>query len=286
MVQSFRGPYFSNQRVFQVSWKASGAAKEITHGTNGEKISMADKLVLMVLSDYFDERKQAAWPSQETLAEECICTDRGLRGILQRLQKFGLISIEHRGRLGNRYKLLFAIKGGKVLRNVVPQSEKSIEEQDDDIEEREASQPERAGSSEPLVVEPPEPQRNSATVQGLSKSTTTPNYKNFRTRFKHVTGIKAGSEKSLVALFMQLATDHGEDAVLDVIKPWAKETGKDNLKRAGRYAARNFLEQDCEDFITAPADGDGLKEKEASYPDGLKDNFDWVGYHKRFGKKE
>lgn len=129
-----------------MSWKASGAAKDITHGTNGQKISMADKCVLMVLSDYWDERRQYAWPSQETLAEQCICTERGMRGILYRLQSFGLINIVQGGRSGNKYLLLFV----QNYRNGVPVIGNGLPERKNDLPEPEGILPEPAGAVEPL----------------------------------------------------------------------------------------------------------------------------------------
>ena len=111
-----------------MSWKASGAAKEIRQGREGQRIGMGDKLVLMILSDYFDESTGYAWPSQKVLAEQCICTERGVRKILEKLETVGLIEIEHRGDKGNRYRLLFNPKGGSVMRNVVPHQVKLYEE--------------------------------------------------------------------------------------------------------------------------------------------------------------
>lgn len=99
-----------------------------------------------------------------------------------------------------------------------------------------------------------------------------PNYAIFRTRFKHVTGFPAGSEKGKVARFEYLASTYGEEAVLDVIAPWAEQVGKDWLKRNKNYAAKNFLEQDCEDFITAPEE----KSKEASYAHGVEKSQEWA----------
>ena len=139
-----------------MSWKASGAAKDIACGAHGEELNMADKLVLMVLSDDFNEDKQYAYPSQDLLAKRCLCTPRGLRGILDRLERFGLIKIVHRGKAGNYYVLLFA------LRNALPQSfeEQAGASKVEVYEERDAVYEERAGSQElDLEQETPKPEQ-------------------------------------------------------------------------------------------------------------------------------
>ena len=127
-----------------MSWKASAIAKELTQGLHGERLSMADKLVLMILSENYIEKQGYVWCSQSLLAEQCLCTSRGLRGIMERLERFGLIGIVHRGRRGNLYSFPF-------MGNAVPQSinkiEERIEERHDTIEERHALLEERAGSS-------------------------------------------------------------------------------------------------------------------------------------------
>jgi hypothetical protein len=104
-----------------LSWKASGTAKEITHGKHGEKLSMADKLVLMVLSENYLDDKGYVWCSQKLLSKHCVCSERGLRGILERLERFGLVGIAHRAKLGNYYALIF-------MRNPVPQKQDFSEE--------------------------------------------------------------------------------------------------------------------------------------------------------------
>ena len=139
-----------------MSWKASGKAKSITHGTNGRQIGMADKLVIMVLSDYFDEEDQCAWPSQARLAKECLITDRGLRGVLERLERFGLIRIEHGGHKGNKYFLPFA-------EEVEERSSVLVRNMEGDYRNGGSGDEERAGSYKPSIavklepaVEPPE----------------------------------------------------------------------------------------------------------------------------------
>lgn len=149
--------YLQYYKGIQVSWKASGAAKALKLGAHGEKLNMADKLVLMVISDDYNEARGCGWSSQQLLAEECLCTPRGLRGILDRLEQFGLLVIEHRGRLGNRYRLPFHHDG---LRNTVPYEKSTLRNEAVNIEERHVGLEEPAGSSQPLVeptnTEPPQ----------------------------------------------------------------------------------------------------------------------------------
>src|ERR1700732_4595346 len=133
-----------------MSWKASGIAKELTVGLHGERLSMADKLVLMILSENYIEKKGFVWCSQQELSTQCLCTSRGLRGILDRLHKFGLVGIVHRGRRGNYYSLPF-------MGNGVPQKVSDFEERSDTIEER----------IEERHAHLEEPARSSRTVDGI-----------------------------------------------------------------------------------------------------------------------
>ena len=227
-----------------MSWKASGAAKEITCGTKGQKLKIADKLVLMILSDDYNEGRGFAWPSQETLAEECLCTDRGLRGILERLASYGLIEIEHRGRKGNRYKLLFALKTGKSLRNAVPQSDDGIEERDDDLEEREPDLEERAGSLQPLVEPIVKPIINNHPSKSYNKKSKPPyDYSNFVNRYYALIGTTPDDPPWLLELYEPLCVDFGEDAVLDEIEPWAKSQGGIKSLTGNKYGPGKFLKQ-------------------------------------------
>lgn len=262
-----------------MSWKASGAAKEITHGTSGQKLKMADKLVLMVLSDDYNEGRGFAWPSQETLAKECLCTDRGLRGILERLEAFGLINIEHRGRLGNRYKLLFALKTSKTLRNGVPQSVGDIEEQEENIEERNGNIEERAGSSElevkpleePLVVLPSKPSQ---------KSKPSFNFKNFSRRYYKLVGTTPSEKPWDKEAYTKLCEEWGEDAVLGKLKDWVNNHGGPRKLKENIYAPGDFLKQVVVMLEEEPED------KEASYPHGTEDNFNWDEFNKLKHKGE
>ena len=106
-----------------MSWRASGKAKMIPREINGQILTAQDKLLLMILSDDYNEEIGAAWRSQGRLAEICFCTDRGVRGSLEKLENAGLIEVVHGGRFGNEYKLLFVSPEHVSLRNVVPQSQ-------------------------------------------------------------------------------------------------------------------------------------------------------------------
>lgn len=69
----------------------SGRVKEIRFGMNGQPITRTDKLVLLVLADYYCEKTKASWPSLDTLAEECLSSKTSLWRSLGRLEKVGLL---------------------------------------------------------------------------------------------------------------------------------------------------------------------------------------------------
>jgi len=82
--------------LFIVSWKASGWAK----GTRGHK-SHGQKLVLMILADYYDDERGFAWPSQARLSEDCEMSLRTIQWALRQLQDGGYVT---RLQKGNQYQ--------------------------------------------------------------------------------------------------------------------------------------------------------------------------------------
>lgn len=78
-----------------MSWKASAWAKQQRLG------SPAAKAVLMCLADYADPSGLInGWASQEQLAEDAEITDRAVRGFLQTLESWGLMSRRRRSGAG------------------------------------------------------------------------------------------------------------------------------------------------------------------------------------------
>jgi Helix-turn-helix domain len=69
-----------------MSWEATGYVKKIKIG-----LSVNEKFVLMILADYHRTRERSAWPSSQTLAEDCLMTKRGVQQILARLEENGFI---------------------------------------------------------------------------------------------------------------------------------------------------------------------------------------------------
>lgn len=69
-----------------MSWKACGYVKELRDG-----LTITEKFVLLVLAEYHRTDEKLAWPSVDTLASDCLMTERGTRQILQRLQDKGFI---------------------------------------------------------------------------------------------------------------------------------------------------------------------------------------------------
>lgn len=83
-----------------MSWKATGWAKDI-HG-----ISRSEKLLLLVLCDYYNEEEHAAWPSTERLAKDAEMSRRHVIRLLDRLEQRGIIEIQRAGGYHkNRYSI-------------------------------------------------------------------------------------------------------------------------------------------------------------------------------------
>lgn len=93
-----------------MSWQAAGYAKEVCCGTGGERITHAEKLLLLLIADYHNTETDEAWPSVGRLAKEALLEERSVTRCLVALETKGLISIQRRfddlGRqLSNGYRL-------------------------------------------------------------------------------------------------------------------------------------------------------------------------------------
>lgn len=103
-----------------MSWKATAATKPITHDRKGRKLNQGEKLALLLLADSTDPRTERAYPSQQTLAAQALCSKRTLQRHLQRVADGGLLRIGGPGgRGGNWYELTYvkpevAQKGDKM----------------------------------------------------------------------------------------------------------------------------------------------------------------------------
>jgi hypothetical protein len=93
-----------------MSLHAMAWAKTITHGPTGDAVTRSEKLLLLVLADYYNGEEGCAWPSMSRLAREALMTERHARTLTQSLEAKGLVRIE-RVRLAdghnatNRYHL-------------------------------------------------------------------------------------------------------------------------------------------------------------------------------------
>jgi hypothetical protein len=72
---------------------------------NGQPLTPAEKLVALVLADYFNSELGYAYPGIERLAAEALVGERHCRRIIHQLETKGVISIEQGGgRFANRYR--------------------------------------------------------------------------------------------------------------------------------------------------------------------------------------
>jgi hypothetical protein len=85
-----------------MSWKACAAVKELR-----ADLEPMEKFVLIILAEYHRTDGKNEWPSMNTLAEDCLITERGVQQIVSRLESKGFIKRTiggGRGRL-NCYKI-------------------------------------------------------------------------------------------------------------------------------------------------------------------------------------
>ena len=70
-----------------MSWKATAHVTSLS-----ENLTITEKLVLLILAEFHRIDGQPGWPAMKTLAVKCLMTKRGLRQVLNRLEKKEFIS--------------------------------------------------------------------------------------------------------------------------------------------------------------------------------------------------
>lgn len=76
-----------------MSWAATAYAQKLRRASNGEPITIGEKLIMIILANYYNEEKGFAWPSLSRLADETLYSRRGLVSALQSLERKGLLHI-------------------------------------------------------------------------------------------------------------------------------------------------------------------------------------------------
>ena len=59
-----------------MSWGATAYAKKVRECPNGELITKSEKLLFMVMADYYNEERGASWAGVKTLAGDALMRDR------------------------------------------------------------------------------------------------------------------------------------------------------------------------------------------------------------------
>ncbi len=65
-----------------MSWKGTAFVKEIRSG-----LTVTEKFVLLMLGEYHHSESRSTWPSIQTIAQDCLMTERAVQGILSRLEQ-------------------------------------------------------------------------------------------------------------------------------------------------------------------------------------------------------
>jgi hypothetical protein len=74
-----------------MSYQASAYVKGLRLAPNGESITTKEKLVLFHLADAHNAKQGTAWPSQPTIAEDCMICVRHVQNLLYSLERKGVI---------------------------------------------------------------------------------------------------------------------------------------------------------------------------------------------------
>lgn len=103
-----------------MSWRATAYVKELREAPNGQKITCAEKLVMFVLADCYNEEYGRAWPSVPTLAAAALTTERNMRRVLRSLESKGLVETAESRGLGHSNSYRFPGYSGEELTRTKP----------------------------------------------------------------------------------------------------------------------------------------------------------------------
>jgi hypothetical protein len=74
-----------------MSWQAAAFVKQLARCPDGAPMSRGQKLLALILADYHNTHRNAAWPSVPTLAQEALSSHAQAKRDLSYLEEHGLI---------------------------------------------------------------------------------------------------------------------------------------------------------------------------------------------------
>lgn len=94
-----------------MSWAATAFVKKLTHKPDGTPITRSEKMLLIMLSDYYNDEEDMAWPSIPELSKQALISQRQAQRLLHFLAKKKVIKLILRqrrngGTSSNGYRLL------------------------------------------------------------------------------------------------------------------------------------------------------------------------------------
>jgi hypothetical protein len=80
-----------------MSWPALNYVIELTRAPNGDRLTGSEKLLLMHVAYHRNQVADGAWPSQLTLARECLCSRRWIQELLKSCVQKGVLAARQGG---------------------------------------------------------------------------------------------------------------------------------------------------------------------------------------------
>jgi hypothetical protein len=87
-----------------VSWEISGQVKELRVAADGSKVTALEKLVLLMLSEFYNRTDGYARPGIDHLAEDCSLSRRATQQTLYSCEAKGLLRIERQPSMPGRHQ--------------------------------------------------------------------------------------------------------------------------------------------------------------------------------------
>lgn len=76
-----------------MSWAASGHVRRLKATPTGRALSRTEKLLLLVLADYYNDEERCAWPSVVALAEDALSSRQWVMSCLGALVRDGMLEV-------------------------------------------------------------------------------------------------------------------------------------------------------------------------------------------------
>jgi helix-turn-helix protein len=264
------------------------------------KHSAGTLLVFIVIANHCHPDGTGSWPSYKLIAKESRMSERGVRYAIEKLEDSEELIVKRTGRQTgedrwtgrNEYTIPGVVRDGfYTTKELVEDDWPSAIFADGQEPNGKPKAGQRQAKGRPTAghrqIEVP-PNRKSnleleqeTTTTAFSKSSLEskpPSFSTFSSRYYSLVGTTPRKSPRALTAHKKLCEVYGEDCLLEILDKWVESKGVKNIQ-GDDWAPIRFLEDEAEIMLTTKRVSDSDR-KEASYPHGTEDNFDWDEFNK------